>query len=56
MHMKNIQNRGRMCHVCQFEGKMVLDPNIDLKSDSTILIWIESPPWRVHILGSPAPS
>jgi hypothetical protein len=49
-------NGGRTCPVHQFESKVVLDPEIDSKSDSTILIWIGSPPWRVHLLGSPAPS
>jgi hypothetical protein len=55
MHMKNVQIRGRMCHVHQFEGKVVLDPEIDSKSDYAILNWIRSPPWRAHLLGSLPP-
>jgi hypothetical protein len=39
----------------QFKGKVVLDPEIDSKSDSAISIWIGSPPWHSHILDSPAP-
>jgi hypothetical protein len=30
-------DRGRMCHVHQFEGKVILSPEIDSKSDSIIL-------------------
>jgi hypothetical protein len=56
MHMKNIQIRGRTHSVPQFQGKVVLDPEIDSKLDSAILNWIGSLPWRTHLLLSPAPS
>jgi hypothetical protein len=42
IHMKNVQIEGRTHPVRQFEGRVVLDPEIDLKSDSAILNWIES--------------
>jgi hypothetical protein len=34
--MKNVQIGGRTRHVRQFEGKVVIDPEIDSKSDSAI--------------------
>jgi hypothetical protein len=34
--MKNIQIGYRTCSVYQFESKMILDPEIDSKSDSAI--------------------
>jgi hypothetical protein len=43
MHMKNVQIGGRTCPLRQFEGKVVFDPEIDLKLDSANLIWIISP-------------
>jgi hypothetical protein len=36
MYMKNVQIRCHTCLVHQFEGKMVLDPEIDSKSDYAI--------------------
>jgi hypothetical protein len=56
MHMKNDQIRGHTRHVRQFEANVVLDFKLDSKSDSAILNWIGSPPWRAHLHGSPAPS
>jgi hypothetical protein len=40
--------------VHQFEGNVVLNYELVLKSDSEILIYIRSPPWCAHILGSSA--
>jgi hypothetical protein len=42
--MKNVQIEGCMRPMRQFEGKVILDPEIDSKLDSTIPIWIGSPP------------
>jgi hypothetical protein len=53
MHMKNIQISGCMHPLRQFEGKVVMDPESDSKSDSAIPIWIGSPRWRAHLIGSP---
>jgi hypothetical protein len=44
MHMKNIQIRGSTHPMCQFENKVVLDPEINSKSDFAILNWIGSLP------------
>jgi hypothetical protein len=33
-----------MCTMHQIEGKVVLDSELDSKSDSKILNWIRSPP------------
>jgi hypothetical protein len=38
----------RLLH--QFEAEVVLDFDMDLKSNSRILNWIGSPPWCVHLL------
>jgi hypothetical protein len=56
MHMKNIQIVGPTCHVHQFEAKVVRYSELDSKSDSAILNWIGSPPWRAKLLGSPTAS
>jgi hypothetical protein len=39
---------------CQFEYNVVLDSELD--SNSAIPYWIDSPPSRAHLLGSPAHS
>ncbi len=41
-------------YVLQFEGKVVLDSELD--SNSVILILIGLPPSRARLLGSPTPS
>jgi hypothetical protein len=41
-----------MHHVCQFKGKVVLNVELDSKSDSGILNWIGSPLWYACLLGS----
>jgi hypothetical protein len=43
-HMKNIQIGGSTRLVCQFEGKVVIDSELNSKSDSGILNLIGSPP------------
>jgi hypothetical protein len=47
---------GRTCHVRQFEGKVVLDFELDSKSDSWIPNWLGLPPCCACFLGSLAPS
>jgi hypothetical protein len=37
MNVKNVQIGGRKCHVHQFEGKVVLDSELDSKSNYAIL-------------------
>jgi hypothetical protein len=54
--MKNIKIRGCTRPVRQFEGKVGQDSELDSKSDSAILNWIGSLPWRAYLLGCPAPS
>jgi hypothetical protein len=44
MYMKNVQIRGHTYHVHQFEGKFIMDSEIDSKLDSSILNWIASLP------------
>jgi hypothetical protein len=39
--MKNIQIGGRACPMRQFKGKVVLDSELDLKSDSVIQIGLD---------------
>jgi hypothetical protein len=56
MHMKNIRIGGCTRPVRQFEGMVILDPEIDSMSDSAILIWIGYPPWHAYLLVSTAPS
>jgi hypothetical protein len=50
MHMKNVQIGCCTCLVRQFEGKVILDPEIDSKLDSAIPNWIGSPLLGVHLL------
>jgi hypothetical protein len=53
MPMMNVQIRDHTHLMRQFdEGKVVVHPELDLKSDSTIPNWIESPPWCAHLLGA----
>jgi hypothetical protein len=40
----------------QIKIKVVLDSELDSKSDYVILNWVRSPPWNAHFLDSPAPS
>jgi hypothetical protein len=56
MHMYITQIRGRTRPVRQFEGKVVLDSNLDSKSDSWIPNWLGHSPCCACFLGSPAPS
>jgi hypothetical protein len=44
MHMYITQTRGRMSLVHQFEGKVVLDSELDSKWDSWIPNWLRLPP------------
>jgi hypothetical protein len=44
MHMKNVQIESHTRPMHQFEGKVVLNLEVDLKSGSAISIWIGSPP------------
>jgi hypothetical protein len=46
MHMKNVQIGYGTHLVHQFKDKVILDPEIDSKSDSIILNWIGSPTWH----------
>jgi hypothetical protein len=52
----NVQIRFGMRSVHQFEAEVVLNSELDSKSNSGILNWIGSPPWCVPLLASPAPS
>jgi hypothetical protein len=56
MHMKITQIIGRTRPVCQFQGKVVLDSELDSKSDSWTLDWLGHPPCCAYFFGSPAPS
>jgi hypothetical protein len=47
---------GWTCTVCQFEGKVARDSELDSKLDSVTPNWIGSAPCCVCSLGSPAPS
>jgi hypothetical protein len=43
-HMYNFKIIGCMCPRHQFECKVVLDSELDSKSDSGITNWVEPPP------------
>jgi hypothetical protein len=45
-----------MCLVCQFEGKVVLESELDSKSDYCIPNWLGHPPCCACFLNSPEPS
>jgi hypothetical protein len=55
VHMQNIQIQFGMHPIYQFEAEVVLDFELDSKSNSRIWNWIGSPPCA-HLLASPAPS